>query len=135
MACGGFFLAGFGANPAITLHYSFINEFSCNFLNFIQIFKIEGKFREYISIGIQVFYGIAEILLVPIAYAYPHWRGLALYVFAIPMVIVNLGIFLVYESPKFAFERDAGEGMDILNKIAKINKNPPLELNKMKSFI
>jgi len=34
-ACIGFFFAGFGATPAVTLHYSFINEFSCK----IQIYK------------------------------------------------------------------------------------------------
>lgn len=36
----GFTLAGFGINPAITLHYSFINEHS------------NGHLREYMSIGV-----------------------------------------------------------------------------------
>lgn len=36
----GYFLAGFGANPAITLHYSFLNEHSL------------GKLREYTAIGV-----------------------------------------------------------------------------------
>jgi len=69
--------------------------------------------------------------LVPIAYAIPHWRDLALYAFAFPILLINFGIFFVYESPKFAFERDVGEGMNILNKIAVVNKKPLLELNRM----
>lgn len=37
----GYFLAGFGANPAITLHYSFINEHSSNlFIYSIKLYSI-----------------------------------------------------------------------------------------------
>lgn len=36
----GYFLSGFGCNPAITLHYSFLNEHST------------GKLREFTSIGV-----------------------------------------------------------------------------------
>jgi OCT family organic cation transporter-like MFS transporter 4/5 len=38
----GWFFIGFGANPAITLSYSFINEQSL------------GKYRQYFSVGIQM---------------------------------------------------------------------------------
>jgi hypothetical protein len=34
----GYFLAGFGVNPAITLHYSFLNEHSGN-----NIYKLKNK--------------------------------------------------------------------------------------------
>ena len=30
VACVGFFIAGYGINSAVTLHYCFINVFSCN---------------------------------------------------------------------------------------------------------
>jgi OCT family organic cation transporter-like MFS transporter 4/5 len=31
----GIFLLGFGANPSITVHYSFINEHSCIYYTYI----------------------------------------------------------------------------------------------------
>lgn len=31
MVGAGMFLCGFGVNPAITIHYSYINEHSCNY--------------------------------------------------------------------------------------------------------
>ena len=45
----GYFLSGLGANPAITLHFTFINDHSS-----IYIFNIlkAGKFREFTCIGI-----------------------------------------------------------------------------------
>ena len=42
----GFFFAGFGANPAITLSYSFINE------------QIVGKWRPRLGVLIQISFGI-----------------------------------------------------------------------------
>jgi OCT family organic cation transporter-like MFS transporter 4/5 len=42
----GFFFSGFGANPAITLNYSFINE------------QVVGKWRQRYGIIIQVTLGI-----------------------------------------------------------------------------
>lgn len=43
MVAVGLFLAGFGGNPSITIHYAFINEHTCMF---IDIIKIEGHFRD-----------------------------------------------------------------------------------------
>ena len=59
-----------------------------------------GKFREYTTIGCQVFYGIGECVMVGIAYLVPNWRHMTLYFLAIPMLALNLAIFLIYESPK-----------------------------------
>src|SRR5689334_4992287 len=42
----GFFFAGFGANPAITLSYSFINE------------QIVGKWRPRLGVIVQVSFGL-----------------------------------------------------------------------------
>lgn len=42
----GFFLAGFGANPAITLNYSFITE------------QVVGKWRQKFGIILQVSFGM-----------------------------------------------------------------------------
>ena len=60
----------------------------------------EGKFREYQNAGVQVFFGVGEILLVGIAYSFPSWRVLALYWIAIPILILNIPIFFIQESPK-----------------------------------
>lgn len=46
MVGAGWFLGGFGGNPAITLSYSFINEQSL------------GKSRQYFSIGIQLWFAV-----------------------------------------------------------------------------
>ena len=47
----GWFLAGFGGNPAITLSYSFINEQSL------------GKYRQYFSVGIQLSLAVGEAII------------------------------------------------------------------------
>ena len=93
----GIFLCGFGVNPAITIHYSFINEHSCYK---IMCMILEGKFREYQNAGVQLFFGVGEIFLVFIAYYYPSWRVLSLYWIAIPIIILNIPIFFIEESPK-----------------------------------
>lgn len=54
-----------------------------------------GKIREYTTIGVQVFYGIGECAMVGIAYAFPDWRDLTLYFLAIPMLLINFGIFYI----------------------------------------
>jgi len=47
------------------------------------------------------------------------------------MIIVNLSIFLIYESPKFMHEKDTIEAVGILNKIAKVNKREPIKINAL----
>ncbi|KAL4472577.1 hypothetical protein ABPG74_018526 [Tetrahymena malaccensis] len=119
----GFFIAGFGVNPAITVQLSLLSEHSI------------GKIREYTTIGVQVFYGIGECVMVGIAYAVPDWRHLTLYFLALPMLLINLGIFLVYESPKFVYERNTFDAFEILNKIANVNKKESLKVNTLMSVI
>jgi hypothetical protein len=63
--------------------------------------SLEGKFREYQNAGVQVFFGVGEIILVGIAYSFPQWRILALYWIAIPIAALNVPIFFILESPKY----------------------------------
>ncbi|EAR99579.1 MFS transporter (macronuclear) [Tetrahymena thermophila SB210] len=115
----GFFLQGFGTNPAIIIHFSFLNEHSL------------GKFRELSSIGVQVFWGIGESFLVLAAYLVPYWRYLILFVFGIPVALLNFGIFFVQESPKYLHEKNQQEAIRVLNKIARINKREELSYQSL----
>ncbi|KAL4508271.1 hypothetical protein ABPG72_003575 [Tetrahymena utriculariae] len=117
----GFFLQGFGTNPAIIIHFSFLNEHSL------------GKFRELSSIGVQVFWGIGESFLVLAAYLVPYWRDLILFVFGIPVALLNFGIFLVQESPKYLHEKNPQEAIKVLNKIARINKKEEITQQQLES--
>lgn len=92
----GMFLCGFGINPAITIHYSYVNEHSCKH----SIKLLEGKFREYTNAGLAVCFGVGEMILVAVAYEYRDWRTLALYWIAFPILILNIPIFFIKESPK-----------------------------------
>ncbi|KAL4427073.1 hypothetical protein ABPG74_021180 [Tetrahymena malaccensis] len=106
----GLFLQGFGSNPVLMIHFCFLNEHSL------------GKFRELSSIGVQIFWGIGESFLVLAAYLVPYWRNLILFVFGIPVALLNFGIFLVQESPKYLYEKNPQDAIVVLNKIARINK-------------
>ncbi|KAL4457087.1 hypothetical protein ABPG74_014725 [Tetrahymena malaccensis] len=117
----GFFLQGFGTNPAIIIHFSFLNEHSL------------GKFRELSSIGVQVFWGIGESFLVLAAYLVPYWRYLILFVFGIPVALLNFGIFFVQESPKYLYEKDPQQAIKVLNKIARINKEEEISQQCLES--
>ncbi|KAL4464318.1 hypothetical protein ABPG72_017104 [Tetrahymena utriculariae] len=119
----GLFLQGLGANPAITIHFSFLNEHS------------QGPFREYTSIGVQIFFAAGECFLILAAYLIPYWRWLVLFAFGIPVTILNFGIFLIQESPKFLHEQSTEKAIGVLNKIAKVNKKEPLKLDVLKSVL
>jgi OCT family organic cation transporter-like MFS transporter 4/5 len=62
MVGAGWFLGGFGGNPAITLSYSFINEQSL------------GKSRQYYSIGIQLWFALGEAVIGFIFKKFNDWR-------------------------------------------------------------
>lgn len=73
MVGAGWFLGGFGGNPAITLSYSFINEQSL------------GKYRQYFSVGIQLWFAVGESIIGFIFKKFGDWR---------PIAYMLIGIFL-----------------------------------------
>jgi OCT family organic cation transporter-like MFS transporter 4/5 len=117
----GIFLTGFGANPAITIHYSLFNEHTL------------GHFRDIQGVGVQVFYALGEIAFVGIAYKFPYWRDLTLYWFTIPIVLLNFGMLIIYESPKFVYSKSKVKGVKILNQIAKVNGLPAINPDEVES--
>lgn len=116
MVAIGQFLAGFGGNPAITLDYSFINEQSL------------GKSRQYFSVGIQISLAIGEALLGLVFFGIPNWRTVV-YILLGPVVLVNILIFYLEESPKFMISKDSAITLKILNNIARKNRKRRLNLD------
>lgn len=70
------------------------NEHVINIKTFIINIE-EGTFREYTSIGVQVFFAAGECFLIVAAYYIPYWRWLVLFAFGIPVTLLNFGIFLI----------------------------------------
>eukprot|EP00825_Cyclidium_porcatum_P047608 TRINITY_DN7776_c0_g1_i2.p1 TRINITY_DN7776_c0_g1~~TRINITY_DN7776_c0_g1_i2.p1 ORF type:complete len:401 (-),score=41.66 TRINITY_DN7776_c0_g1_i2:316-1518(-) len=108
-------LAGFGLNPAITLHYSFITE------------QVKGKMREYQSIAIQIAFAAGELLMVLECYYYPSWRYYTIFTLAIPVFLLNFAHLFIFETPKFVYEKEGQKAIEILSKIARVNHKEGLE--------
>ena len=109
----GYFLAGLGSNPAITLCFSFINE-QCLY-----------KSRQRYGVFVQIFLALGEstIALMFIPQGVWGWR----YIMAVLLfmtAIMNIGIFYLLETPKFLFSKSKPLTLEVLNKIAIINNRP-----------
>ncbi|CAD8066184.1 unnamed protein product [Paramecium primaurelia] len=114
----GLFFLGFGGNPTITVHYSFINEHS------------QGNFREVQNVGVQVFFAIGEFAIIALAYFITYWRWLAVSV-AIPSVLLNIGNLLIFESPQFLYTKNKKKCVKILNQIAKLNGTQQIKIDDL----
>ncbi|CAD8104271.1 unnamed protein product [Paramecium sonneborni] len=112
------FLLGFGGNPAITVHYSLINEHS------------QGHFREFQNVGLQVFFAIGEFTIITLAYYITDWRQLAI-IAAIPTILLNFANLLVFESPQFLYSKNKTQCVQTLNKIARINQCKPIQNDEL----
>lgn len=66
------------------------------------------------------------MVLVGIAYTYRSWRTLALYWIAIPILVLNIPILFILESPKYLYPKNKMKAVALLNKIAKINRKPTI---------
>ena len=100
----GYFLAGFGANPAITLCYSFINE------------QCLGRSRQRYGVIIQVFYAIGEstIGLMFIEGLGLSWRVILFIVLGLTIVVDILLLYLV-ETPKFLIKKSEKKTLNAFN--------------------
>lgn len=101
-------IMGFGGNAAITLDFSFINE-QCN-----------GKVRQYFSIGVQMFFALAECLVGYVLFWMHDWRK-TVYIMLGVSVLVFISHFFLIETPKYMIAKDIPKTVEIFNKIAKIN--------------
>ena len=61
------------------------------------------------------------MLLVGIAYSFSDWRQLATYFIMIPLILLNIPIYFLYESPKYEYSKNKEKAILILNGIAKYN--------------
>ena len=111
MVAAGWFITGFGGNPAITLSYSFINEQSL------------GKSRQYFSIGIQLLFAVGESLVGLLFKQVMDWRILA-YVLVGFFGITGITQLYLVETPKFMSKRDKQATLEIYNGIARKNNKP-----------
>lgn len=46
-------------------------------------------------------------------------------------MITNLGVFLIFESPKFVYNKSKHKAVKILNKIAAVNGKSPIHPNSV----
>ena len=107
----GYFLAGLGSNPAITLCFSFINE-QCLY-----------KSRQRYGVFVQIFLALGEstIALMFIPQGFWSWRWV-MAILLIMVIIVNGFLFYLLETPKFLFSKDKNATLKVLNQIATRNK-------------
>lgn len=107
----GYFLAGLGSNPAITLCFSFINE-QCLY-----------KSRQRYGVFVQIFLALGEstIALMFIPKGEWGWRWVMGVLLAM-VIIVNGFLFYLLETPKFLFNKNKQKTLLVLNQIATRNK-------------
>ncbi|CAD8090428.1 unnamed protein product [Paramecium primaurelia] len=118
MITSAMFLLGFGGNPAITIHYSFINEHS------------QGHFRELQNVGLQVFFAIGEFTIITLAYYVTDWRSLAI-IATIPIILLNFANLFILESPQFLYSKNKSQCVQTLNQIAKINSTKSIYIDEL----
>ena len=81
-------------------------------------------------------YGIGELIFILIAYYVDYWRNIVIYCFVIPTCIMGaITVWLVYESPMYVHKTNTMGAIEVLNKIAKINKKNILYINTLQSMI
>ena len=117
----GFFFSGFGSNPAVTLSYSLINE------------QCIGRRRQYYLVAVQILFAVGECVIGLLFLPGYSWR----YVFYLMFGCVLMLLFFsnyVLESPKFLISKSKKKTLDVLNKIATINKRKPLLLEDVEKI-
>jgi len=83
----GSFLLGYGANAAITLHYSFLKEL------------VLGKTRERMIIAIQLAFSLGISLISLLSYLIYEWKYTMAFFILIPSIIAIFAFNLVEETP------------------------------------
>ena len=75
MVAFGSFLLGFGANAAITLHYSFFKEL------------VLGKTRERMIIAIQLAFSLGVSLISLLSYLISEWKYIMAFFILVPSIV------------------------------------------------
>lgn len=107
----GFALAGFGANSAINIVFCIMNDHSL------------GKFREYTMAALNPFYGIGGSVLVAMTYISVNFR-IMMICMGVPILASCFYLFFIFDPPLFLYEKNKLRTINVLNKIARINKKP-----------
>lgn len=89
-----------------------------------------GKFREYTMAALNPFYGVGGCVLVVMMYISPNFRIIMLCI-GLPIIVSCLYLFFIYDPPLFLYEKDKKVTIEILNKIAKINKRSPVDIDEL----
>lgn len=119
---GSFFL-GFGANAAITLHYSFLKEL------------VLGKTRERMIIAIQIAFSLGLSLISALSYLIHEWKVTLGVFILIPSVAVTFAFRFVEETPEFSLKEGTKALVESFNRIARVNKREELELDEINSIL
>ena len=122
MVGAGWFLGGFGGNPAITLSYSFINEQSL------------GKSRQYFSIGIQLWFAVGESIIGFIFKAFGDWRPIGYMLIGIFLFTALTQLYLL-ETPRFMVKKSLDETLKIYNTIGYRNGKTLISMKDLKEAL
>ena len=76
-----------------------------------------------LTIAMYIFWGLAEILIYPIAKQTTYWRDIVFYYILLPVLVINILSMFILETPRYLLNKDEDKAIKVLNKIAKINGN------------
>ncbi|CAK93551.1 unnamed protein product (macronuclear) [Paramecium tetraurelia] len=91
---------------------------------------LEGHFREFQNVGLQVFFAIGEFTFITLAYYVTDWRSLAI-IAAIPTIMLAFANLLIFESPQFLYSKNKSQCVETLNQIAKINSKKQIYIDEL----
>ncbi|KRX03032.1 Major facilitator superfamily domain, general substrate transporter [Pseudocohnilembus persalinus] len=106
----GLFLAGLGASPPFNLGQIYLFEVSA------------GKFQALSICLLYVFWSLSEIIIYPLTLITTQWQQFIFYFIFLPVLLLNLGYFMIIESPLFSSQFSIQQSYRQLNKIGKQNK-------------
>jgi|LakMenEpi03Aug12_release.lakeMendotaPanAssembly.Ray.scaffolds.fasta_scaffold819733_1 MFS family permease len=89
----GSFLMGFGANAAITLHYSFFKDL------------VLGQTRSRMIIAIQLAFSFGVSLISLLSYLISQWKYTMAFFILIPSVIAIFIFKFIEETPEFTLKQ------------------------------
>ena len=116
----GSFFMGFGANGAITIHYSFFKELAL------------GKTRERMIVAIQLAFSIGISIISLLSYLIDTWKYTLGFFIILPSLGAMLFFKFVEETPEFTLKKGVDNFVRSFDRIAAINKKGKLDPAEVK---